>query len=601
MPRLELVETSLGQGQEALLISRLRRRHAIPIAELLDRCGVAVLDVLGGPSFEACLRFLAEDPLARLRAIRAAAPTTTLMARVAGQSLMGHRHVADDIVDIFMRVIADAGVDLVRCHDPLNDTRNLERVLAAAAAAGLATEAVIVHPGRPDGDDEPLAAVARELARIGYERLCLHDPQGVLGMARTQRLVGAIREASGLPVGLSVVDHSGLAPLTYLAAIQAGADRLDVALGPLAGGAAFPALEALIEALADSDWDLGVDPDAVRGAADALDRALAHYVEIRDPAAARPDTAALRGHLPAWSMGHALVELRDRGALDRLAEVVAEIATVRQDLGDPPMISPLAEIIAVQAAYNVLDGERYASISQEVKDYCLGLYGRPPAPIADSVRRVVNGREEPITCRPADLLEPGRDEALRELESAGISDPDEATVAVTALFPTEAIAVVRGEAVGERLGDEPPSPPASAPAPPSPEVAASPELTASEPADEVRELTVEVDGESYTVRVSGPPGTFGGGAGGGGAGASVAAPARPRVREGTVVAPMQGLILRVAVAVGDVVGLGDVVAVLEAMKMQNDVTATKAGRVSEIYVAEGTVVSPRDPLLQIGD
>ena len=263
---------------------------------------------------------------------------------------------------------------------------------------------------------------------------------------------------------------------------------------------------------------------------------------------------------------------------------------VRAELGYPPLITPLTEIMATQAVYNVVEGDRYATISQEIKDYCLGLYGDPPEPIDREVRRLVNGREEPITCRPADLLEPALDTTRRELIREGYPKPDPAAMVTYALFPNAYLNLVRGDAVAERLGDEPDLPaPAAASEPP-----ADAEAAASEPQGEeaqalpVRELTVEVDGQSYAVRIIG---------GGVDPGATVAtapaAPAAPTVREGTVVSPMQGLLLKVNVKVGDHVALGDVVCVLEAMKMQNDITATRAGTVTEVYVTEGAVVSPR--------
>jgi pyruvate carboxylase subunit B len=275
----------------------------------------------------------------------------------------------------------------------------------------------------------------------------------------------------------------------------------------------------------------------------------------------------------------------------------------------------VAQIVATQAVYNVCDGDRYATISQEVKDYCLGLYGEPPGRVDPEVRRIVNGREEPITCRPADLLEPAMATLRREMEREGIPVRGDADVAAYALFPLETAALLRGEAKAELLGDEPKPEPepvameagaeaaAEAGALDAAEAAAAEEAPAPLP-DEVRELTVEVDGEEYQVRVVAPAGTFGMGGGGGAGGGSGGSPngvaaggGRPAIKEGTVVAPMQGLILRVAVAVGDAVKMGEVVAVLEAMKMQNDVIASRDGTVKEVYVAEGAVVSPKDPIL----
>ncbi|MFZ0130588.1 MAG: pyruvate carboxylase subunit B [Candidatus Dormiibacterota bacterium] len=595
MPRLELVETSLRHGQQSLMVSRLRLRHVLPVAETLDHCGFAALDVFGGSTFEASLRFLAEDPFERLRAIRAAAPITPFLALIAGQSLVGHRQVSDDLVDAFIEASAEAGVDIFRCYDPLNDVRNLERCSIAIAATGKQAEGVIVHNVVPGRGLEGLGDVARRLVDAGYPTICLHDPLGVLGAAAAARAVKVIREAAGVPVAVSISAQTGMAALACHSAALAGAYRADCALSPLAGGASMPGAEALIAGFAGTEVDCGLDLERVAAAALVLEQELVHYTDVVDPLAARLDTSALRGLLPPSAMGHAIAELRERNALGRLAEVEADVVQVRAELGYPPLITPLTEIMATQAVYNVVEGDRYATISQEIKDYCLGLYGEPPEAIDPEVRRLVNGREEPITCRPADLLEPVMETTRRELVREGYAKPDLAAMVTYALFPNAYLNLVRGDAVAERLGDEPDVAPVAGTSEPPSEVAADPgEAQAGEPqALPVRELTVEVDGQSYAVRI------IGGIDAGGAAVAAPATPAAPAVREGTVVSPMQGLLLKVNVKVGDRVALGDVVCVLEAMKMQNDITATRTGTVTEVYVTEGVVVSPRAPLIQI--
>ncbi len=595
MPRLELVETSLRHGQQSLLVSRLRLRHALPVAETLDHCGFAALDVFGGSTFEASLRFLAEDPFERLRAIRAAAPITPLLAMIGGQSLVGHRQVPDDLVDAFIETSAAAGVDIFRCYDPLNDVRNLERCAKAVRRTRKQAEGVIVYNEVPGHGLDGLGEVAKRLVDAGYPTICLHDPLGVLGSAAAAHAVRVIREAAGVPVAVSISAQTGQGALACYAAAIAGAYRADCALSPLAGGASMPAAEALIAGFAGTDVDSGLELDRVAEAALVLEQELLHYADVVDPLAARLDTSALRGLLPPSAMGHAMAELRERNALSRLAEVETEVSQVRAELGYPPLVTPLTEIMATQAVYNVVEGDRYATISQEIKDYCLGLYGEPPAPVDRDVRRLVNGREEPITCRPADLLEPVMQATRRELGSEGYAKPDAAATVTYALFPAQYLAVERGEAVAERLGDEPEVETGAEPSEPA-EVAD----TAAEPARDdtpalpVRELTVEVDGQSYAVRI------IGGVEGATTGSESASGPSLPTVREGTVVSPMQGLLLKVNVKVGDRVALGDVVCVLEAMKMQNDIEATRAGTITDVYVKEGVVVGPRAPLVQIG-
>jgi pyruvate carboxylase subunit B len=592
MPRLELVEASLRYGQQALMLSRLRQRHAVRAAELLDACGFSALEVFGGATFEAQLRFLGEDPFERLRALAAAAPNTPLMATLSGQMLVGHRHHPDDVVEAFVRLAAEAGIGIFRLLDPLNDVANLATAVGAAKAAGATVEGVVVCSDAPPA---ALGAVASALAGLGCDAICLHDPVGAAGAARAAALVSAVAEAGGLPVTVSFCAQAGQATLAYQAAHRAGAVRADVCVSPLGGGAALPAAEAVIAGLAGTDDATGIDLETVIRVAHLLEEIAPLYADSVDPALWRFDGAALRGMLPVSAMGHGIAELRDRGALDRLPDVEAEISRVRRELGDPPPVSPLPEVITTQAVYNVFEGDRYATISQEIKDYCLGFFGTPPQPIDPDVRELVNGREEPISCRPADLLEPGLPASQRELAQEGVRTDPEALVS-HALFGADFVAFARGEAPVERLADEDAGTAAgsadsgdgrAAPSEPAEVGAGAP----GDSAGEVRELRVEVDGQTYDVRVFG--------AGPGLSASPPAAPAGPRTGEGTVTAPMPGLILRVAVSLGDRVQIGDVVAVLEAMKMQNDITANRTGTVVRVHVREGDAVGPRAPIVDI--
>ena len=613
MPAVALIEAALRHGQQTLLLSRLRARHAVPVAAALDRCGLAALDVFGGATFEASLRFLAEDPFARLRAIDEAAPHTPLLALVRGQALTGHKQEPDDVVDAFVGASAAAGIDVFRCYDSLNDARNLERICAAVHARGRAAEGAMVYTESPVHSIEGFVELGRRLLDIGYDSLCVYDPAGLLGAGTGGALVAALRAGTDVPVSVHSSALTGQSGLAYLAAVEAGATAVDVALGPLSGGASLPAAEAFAFALRGTRHAPAVDAAALDEASADLSAWMPLYADIVDPVAWRHDTSVLRTMLPPTAVEHLLHELADRGGDGTtLAAVHEEIPRVRAELGHPPLITPIAQIVATQAVYNVCSADRYATISQEVKDYCLGLYGEPPGPVDPDVRRIVIGREEMITCRPADVLEPMMAATRREMEREGVPVESDAAVVLYALFPAETAALLRGEAVAERLGDEPapadePVPVATAPGGAeasadgaAPSSAAAPAAPAP-PATETRELVVEVDGEEYAVRVTAPAGTFGaGGGGGGGAPPGESASARPAVREGTVVAPMQGLILKVAVKVGDNVALGDTVAVLEAMKMQNDIAATRAGTVTEVFVTEGAVVSPKDPIVQIG-
>ncbi len=594
MPRLELVETSLRYGQQALMLSRLRQRHAVRAAQLLDACGFSALEVFGGATFEAQLRFLGEDPFERLRALADATPRTPLMATLSGQMLVAHRHLPDDVVEAFVRLAAQAGIGVFRLLDPLNDVANLTTAVRAAKGAGAFVEGVVVCSDAPI---PALAAVARGLAGLGCDAICLHDPLGAAGSARAAALVSAVGEAAGLPVAVSFCAQTGQAVLAYQAAHRAGATRADVSVSPLGGGAASPPAEAVIAGLADTEDETGIEMEPVIRVAHFLDEIAPLYAESVDPALFRFDGSALWGLLPASAMGPGLAELRERGALDRLPDVEAEISRVRRELGNPPLVTPLPEVITTQAVYNVFEGDRYATISQEIKDYCLGFFGTPPEPIDPDVRELVNGREEPITCRPADLLEPGLPTAARDLAREGVRGDPEALVTY-ALFGTDFLASVRGEAAVERLADEAAGISAGAAdaegVAGAEEEAGALEAASGDLAAEVRELRVEIDGQTYDVRVfgAGPATSLS-------VPAAPAAAGAPRTGAGTIIAPMQGLILKVAVKPGDRVQIGDVVAVLEAMKMQNDIVAHRTGTVVMVHVREGDVVGPRAPIAEI--
>ena len=593
MPRLELVEASLRYGQQALMLSRLRQRHAVRAAELLDTCGFSALEVFGGATFEAQLRFLGEDPFERLRALAAAAPRTPLMATLSGQMLVSHRHLPDDVVEAFIRLAAEAGIGIFRLLDPLNDVANLATAIRAAKAAGASVEGVVVCS---DAGVATLAALARTLAGLGCDSVCLHDPLGAAGSARAAALVAAAVRAAGVPVTVSFCAQAGQAELAYRAAHDAGATRADVCVSPLGGGAALPPAEAVIAGFADTDNSTALELEPVIRVAHFLEEVAPLYADSLDPTLFRFDGAALRGLLPVSAMGHGIAELRERGALERLPDVEAEISRVRRELGDPPPVSPLPEVITTQAVYNVFEGDRYATISQEIRDYCLGYFGTPPEPIDPDVRELVNGREEPITCRPADLLEPGLPAAREELAREGVRADPEALVTL-ALFGADFVAFARGESPVERLADEDAAPPAGSPAADAARALAAdeaePATPAGEPADEVRELRVEVDGQTYDVRV------FGAGPVGPRPVSAAGPAASPRTGEATLTAPMQGLILKLLVKVGDRVQIGDAVAVLEAMKMQNEIIANRSGIVTEVHVSEGDVVGPRAPIVDI--
>jgi len=621
-----LIESALRHGQQTLLLGRLRQRHLVPMAERLDGCGFAALDVFGGSPYEVALAHLAEDPFARLREVREVT-ATPLLCLLRGQALVGYRQLPDDVVDSFIAETASAGIDRFRCFDPLNDLRNLARPIAAVLEAGRHPEGTLVYTESPVHDLAGFIEIGRGLATLGARSLCILDAAGLLGAGNARALVAGLHQATGLPVTLHCAAVTGQAVFAYLAGAEGGAAALDVALSPLAGGASLPATEGVVAGLRGTPIAPDVDERRIAACADALDELMPLYRAAADPAGWQVDARTLVTQLAPSVQAHLRWECETQGVSDRLPAVLLEIPRIRAELGFPPLITPIAQVVVTQAVYNVASGERYLTVAQEVKDYLLGLYGRPPGPVDPEVQRLVCGGEEPLTVRPADVLDPMLERARRAMEREGLPVSDPTAVLHFVLFPDAAAALLRGEARAERLGDEAEAPTAAETGPPPArddggqgaaaagereprgdrEPARAPGATAEPSEAGGRVYDVEVGGERFRVLVRGGAGPQGGAAGpgptrregGGGAGDGDPEPvAHPGAR--AVVAPMQGLVLTVAVAVGDLVRSGQTVAVLEAMKMQNDITAATAGTVVAVHVTAGAIVSRDQKLVSIG-
>jgi pyruvate carboxylase subunit B len=401
-----------------------------------------------------------------------------------------------------------------------------------------------------------------------------------------------LKQAVNVPIDVHSHCSSGMAPMAYMAAVEAGAEILDVAISPLAWGTSQPASESVVAALAGGEYDTGLNLDTMWDVQHDVEELKKRHIEHLNPVADRVDASILRYQMPGQMLEDIYHQLGAHNAGARIAEVMEEANRVRRELGYPPLVAPIRQMIATQAVYNVIGGDRYATVTQELKDYLQGLYGRPPAPADHELRRLVLGREEPITIRPADLLEPQVEIARQQVRKLGY-EPSDDNVLIHLMFPSIAQEYLRGPSPKSDGSKPLPVQVAASPSPePDPPAALAPAPPVS-----VAEFDVEVDGEVFKVRVSGAGMTVMHAAAPE-VGATIAPPAKNS--EGTVLAPMQGLIVKVPVKEGDAVKLGDVVAVLEAMKMQNDIVTTVAGRVSQVYVKEGEVVSPNQPLLAVG-
>jgi pyruvate carboxylase subunit B len=590
---IQLTETVLRDAQQSLLAGRLRNADILPAVEQLDRVGYAALDAWGGATFAACVRDLQEDPWARLREIKNRLQHTPVQMLLRGQALVGRQHYADDVVQLFVERAAAGGVDVFRIYDPLNDVRNLRVAIQAAKTAKRAVQGALIYTQSPVHSARGFAALAGELVEMGCDSICVVDPSGVLGPGPARELIGVIRATTDRPLHLNANCTSGLAPITYLAAVEAGVQGLDTALSAMAWGASQPATETVAVMLAGSPSDPKLDLELLSEINHYFDQVHERYHDILDAVVYRNDINILRYQLPAAQLAEVLAELKVQKATDRIESVLQELPRVRQDMGFPPLAAPITDIVGQQAVLNVLGGKLYGTITPALRDYCRGLLGRPPGPIDPGLMRAAIGKEEAITIRPAELIAPQLEGARVAMRRQGLK-PDRPEDLLTFLMVPDA--PVKAPVKTPARAPKAAKAPAVSKAAVSP-AAEPPPLTpvAAAPAVRVQQFQVEVDGETFQVKVHDAAATAGT------LPAPHAAPAVPAVAsgDGVIKAPMQGLVFKVKVKAGDAVKLGEVILILEAMKMQNDIVATAAGTVKAVHVQEGAVVSQDDPLVTV--
>ena len=588
IPRLRLVDTTFRDAQQSLLGGHLRGDEIVPIAAKMDAIGFTALEAFGGATFETQIR-RRENPWDYLRELAKVTPNTPIQALIRGQNLLANRNFPDDVVELFVKHAAKSGVDVFRIFDPLNDLRNMEATVAAALKAKKKVQGALSYAISPAHNLELWCSLAKGLVNMGCHEVVIKDTSGLLSPQATWELVAALKETVSVPIDVHSHCSSGMAPMAYMAAVEAGAEILDVAMSPLAWGTSQPAVESVVAALKGGEYDTGLDLEKMWEVQVDVEALKRKHIENLSPVADRVDASILRYQMPGLMLEDVHRQLAAQNAGGRMAEVLEEANRVRLELGYPPLVAPIRQMIATQAVYNVIGGDRYATVTQELKDYLQGLYGRPPVPADPELRRLVLGREEPITIRPADLLEPQVEAARQQLKKMSVEPTDE-SVLIHLLFPNLLPDYLRGPEPAAKAALEPAPAVKAEPAP-------APDPPSAPPAAAAAEFEVDVEGEVFKVRVSGAGMTVVPGAA---AATSAPAPSLPLTGEGTVIAPMQGLIVKLPVKAGDDVKLGDVVAVLEAMKMQNDIVTTVAGKVREVYVKEGEVVTPSQPLLAVG-
>jgi pyruvate carboxylase subunit B len=571
-----ICDTTLRDAHQSLIATRLRTEDMIPLAREIDTCGFFSAEAWGGATFDTCIRYLNDDPWDRLRALKAELRHTPIQMLLRGQNLVGYRHYSDDVVDRFVSASYKNGVDIFRVFDALNDIRNMKRSMTQVKKTGGHLQGAISYTTSPVHSTKTFIDMAKELYSLDCDSICIKDMAGLIMPEAARELITGIKDAVDTKVCLHSHSTSGIAPMSYQAAIEAGVDILDTAISPFSMGTSQPPTESVVASLVGTPRDTGIDLLKLRSVRNISMQVREKYAALLNPISERVDSNVLIYQLPGGMISNLVSQLQEQNALDRLDELFAEVPRVRKDLGYPPLVTPTSQIVGTQAVLNVLvKGPRYTNITKEVKDYVRGLYGRSPAPVTEEIRRMIIGDEKQITCRPADNLPPSYDAMKAEAEKAGLIKKEE-DVLTYIMYPAIAPAFLKGERPAAPIPSKPTT-----------------ELQKSDVGIPDR-MEVEVDGELYSVRIVSV----------GGSAVEVVKEAAPKKAPGKDVAGgiksnMQGMVLQVMVKEGDNVCKGDTLIVLEAMKMENPLHSPVDGKVTEIFVDAGDVVQNGDILLVV--
>lgn len=607
--QVRITDVILRDAHQSLIATRMRTEDMLPICPQLDRIGYWSLEAWGGATFDACVRYLKEDPWERLKTLKAVLPNTPIQMLLRGQNLLGYRHYSDDVVEAFVKKAAADGVEVFRIFDAMNDMRNLRTAIEATLAAGKHAEGTICYTVSPVHDIASFVQLGKELEAMGCQSVAIKDMAGLLTPSATGQLVEALNNTLKIPVHLHSHSTSGLAAMCQWKAIESGCYLIDTAISAFADGTSHPPTESLVTALGGTRHDTGLNIDS-------LEEIGAYFRDVRkkyhqfESEYTGIDTRVHASQVPGGMMSNLANQLKEQGALHRMAEVWAEIPRVREDLGYPPLVTPTSQIVGTQAVLNVLTGKRYKSITNEVKLYLQGRYGRPPGKVNEELRRIAIGNADVIDCRPADELKPELARLRKEIGAVAKSEED---VLTYAMFPEIGRTFLDARNQGALVPEEllpPGSAAAGAPctlAPTDFNITMHGETYhikikgAGHKAAETRPFYVYVDGMPEEIIVEtlenvptelgaelrpSPP--------------VAKASQRPKAtKEGHVTSAMPGTIVDLAVKVGSKLKAGDTVLVIEAMKMENEVSAPIDGVVKAIYVKKGDSVNPDEALVEI--
>ncbi|MGX7199692.1 oxaloacetate decarboxylase subunit alpha [Enterococcus nangangensis] len=435
--KIRFMETVLRDGQQSQIATRMPTSDMLPILKTMDEAGYYSLEMWGGATFDSCIRFLDEDPWERLRQIRKIVKNSKLQMLLRGQNLLGYKHYADDVVRDFVEKSIQNGIDVIRVFDALNDVRNLQTAITTAKEAGGHCQTAISYTTSKIHTPQYFAQLAKEMAALGADSICIKDMAGVLTPATGFELVSRIKDATDLPLEVHTHATAGISEMTYLKVVEAGADIIDTAISSFSGGTSQPATESVALALEGLGYDTGLNMDKVSLVAE-------HFNQVRDkfrnegklnPKVKDTEPKALIYQVPGGMLSNLLSQLKEQGLEDKYEEVLKEVPKVRADLGYPPLVTPLSQMVGTQSLMNVISGERYKLIPMEIKDYVRGFYGKSPAPIDPVLREKIIGNDEVITVRPADLIAPQLPKFREEIKQYARSEED---VLMYALFPQQA-------------------------------------------------------------------------------------------------------------------------------------------------------------------
>ena len=429
---VKIVETSVRDGHQSLFATRMTTKEVVDLCKIYDDAGYYAIEVWGGATFDSCMRFLNEDPWERLREVRKVCKKTKLQMLFRGQNILGYRHYSDDVVDMFCKKSIENGIDIIRVFDALNDLRNLKTAVTSTKKYGGQCQIALSYTTSPVHTVNYYVELAKEVEKLGADSICIKDMAGVLTPNDATKLFESLKKEIKIPLELHSHCTAGICEMTYMAAIKAGVDIVDTSLSPLSNGTAQPSTQALCYALKGSEYDPKLNMDILHKAEPIMTNIVDKYVKngLLNPKSFEVNPNILTYQVPGGMLSNMIKQLTEQGAMDRYEEVLREIPKVRKDLGYPPLVTPMSQMVGTQSVLNVLNGERYKMCVKEVKDYLLGKYGKSPAEVNEEVKKKIIGDQEPITCRPADLLKPEFEEMKEKYKDIAKCDEDVLSLAL---------------------------------------------------------------------------------------------------------------------------------------------------------------------------